>query len=104
MLEKEAFIASWLWMDGWAFVDIKLQTKGGWTMQGCVMQGHRNMAGGSHTIPWNGASPLWSWRLLVHKSQAILLASCSRLPLGALLRSEEQRLGDKQDSKRYGNT
>jgi hypothetical protein len=41
---------------------------------------------------------------LVHKSQAILLASCSRLPLGALLRSEEQRLGDKQDSKRYGNT
>jgi len=69
-------------MDGWAFVDIKLQTKGGWAMQGCVMQGHRNMAGGSHTIPWNGASPLWSWRLLVHKSQAILLALQSPPAIG----------------------
>jgi len=28
------------------FGDIKQQTKGGWAMQGCVMQGHRNMAGG----------------------------------------------------------
>jgi hypothetical protein len=35
-------------VDGWAFVvvDIKPQTKGGRAMQGCVMQGHRNMVAG----------------------------------------------------------
>ena len=53
-------------------------------MQGCVMQGHRNMHGRRepyHTLEWC-ISPLVLERLLVHESEAILLALQSPPAIG----------------------
>jgi len=80
VLGKEAFLVWWLGLG-----DIKLQIKGGWAraMQCCVMQGHMNVAGGATAIPWNGASPLWSWRGFWSTKARPFCWPCSRPALGA---------------------